>query len=331
MAVPRVFLSSTYYDLKQIRNDLCKFIEGIGYQVVMHERSDVAYSHEQALENDCYDELALCDIVVCVIGNFFGSQSKSNDFSITMNELDRALNNRKLVYVYVAKDVLYENRTYRENRNIPNFRPVAVNDVRIHEYISKLNDRVGTKQPIQAFENVDEIISSLKSQFAGLFQSLLARRVAASESGKIYELHEEIEALKNIVAESKESNDAFWNRFAGTVLARNPAIIKIETCFNLSKCHLLIKDIWAVDELATQMGCDICAEDGTEFQVEEGASLPVCGRRYSSVFSGGVKIITISFDVFNADGSIRILNRQKSEELIKSEITESASSMDMPF
>jgi len=38
MARPKVFVSSTFYDLKQIRADLEHFIREMGYDAVLHER-----------------------------------------------------------------------------------------------------------------------------------------------------------------------------------------------------------------------------------------------------------------------------------------------------
>jgi len=95
MALPRVFISSTYYDLKQVRYNIGDFIKNLGYEPIMHERSGVAYTQNEPLENDCYHELVSCDIVVCVIGNHFGSQSADNDFSITMNEIQNAIKSKK--------------------------------------------------------------------------------------------------------------------------------------------------------------------------------------------------------------------------------------------
>ena len=40
MAKPRVFISSTFYDLRQIRVELDKFIEGLGYEPVRNEEGD---------------------------------------------------------------------------------------------------------------------------------------------------------------------------------------------------------------------------------------------------------------------------------------------------
>ena len=46
MARPRVFVSSTYYDLKHIRASLDLFIEQLGYESVLSEKGDIAYAHD---------------------------------------------------------------------------------------------------------------------------------------------------------------------------------------------------------------------------------------------------------------------------------------------
>ena len=96
MATPRVFVSSTYYDLKHVRNDVSDFIKSLGYTPVMHDKGGVAYTQTDTLENSCYSELATCDIVVCIIGNHFGTQSSSSNFSITMEEVRTAIKNKSL-------------------------------------------------------------------------------------------------------------------------------------------------------------------------------------------------------------------------------------------
>jgi hypothetical protein len=57
MARPRVFLSSTFYDLRQIRADLERFIKQLGYEPILHERGKVPYGSEKKLEHYCYKEL----------------------------------------------------------------------------------------------------------------------------------------------------------------------------------------------------------------------------------------------------------------------------------
>ena len=66
MANPRVFISSTYYDLRHIRNDLQVFIKSLGYEPVMHDKGNVTYVQSESLEDSCYNELNSCDIVTSI-------------------------------------------------------------------------------------------------------------------------------------------------------------------------------------------------------------------------------------------------------------------------
>lgn len=43
MAKPRIFISSTFYDLRQIRSDIDLFIEGLGYEPIRNEEGDIPY------------------------------------------------------------------------------------------------------------------------------------------------------------------------------------------------------------------------------------------------------------------------------------------------
>lgn len=332
MAAPRVFLSSTYYDLKQVRNDIGRFIESLGYQVVRHEKSSIPYSQAQLLEKDCYDEITLCDIVVCVIGNAFGTQSDLNELSITMNELEKALKNRKMAYVYVEKGVFYENRTYRKNKDNPKFIPAAVDNVKIHEYIANLHDRVGMTRPIQAFESADEIIESLRTQFAGLFQGLLARQSEKSEADDLYELHKEVVALREAIGQGKDAHDDFMSRFSGTILFRNQILSSIERFVGLAKSHILACDIWALDEVLFATGYEI-SDSSVQQDSKNGPSVHAIGKRtYVRTTDYSTKTITVEREAFNDDGSIKsILQKDAIDKLVKFDEQVNSSSVDIPF
>ncbi|WP_413716016.1 DUF4062 domain-containing protein [Sphingobium sp. B8D3B] len=75
MARPRVFVSSTYFDLKSVRADLEHFIRERGFDPVLHERGSIPYGNAEALERYCYKEIETCDILISIIGGRFGSQS----------------------------------------------------------------------------------------------------------------------------------------------------------------------------------------------------------------------------------------------------------------
>ena|SRR5271168_1889188 len=87
---PRVFISSTFYDLKQVRADLDQMIHELGYESVRHETGAIPYSKKEPLESSAYREVDLCDIMVSIVGNRFGTESKETPgFSISQQELKR--------------------------------------------------------------------------------------------------------------------------------------------------------------------------------------------------------------------------------------------------
>ena len=67
MAKPRIFISSTFYDLKQIRSDLDNFIESLGYETIRNEDGEIPYGNNDALEEYCYKEIKNADILISII------------------------------------------------------------------------------------------------------------------------------------------------------------------------------------------------------------------------------------------------------------------------
>ena len=79
MAKPRVFISSTFYDLRQIRVELDKFIESLGYEPVRNEEGDIPYGKEDALQDYCYKEISNIDILISIIGIRYGSPANTKE------------------------------------------------------------------------------------------------------------------------------------------------------------------------------------------------------------------------------------------------------------
>ena len=63
MARPRVFVSSSYYDMKHVRSSLDNFIESLGFESVLSEKGDIAYSPDVPLDESCYREASSADIL----------------------------------------------------------------------------------------------------------------------------------------------------------------------------------------------------------------------------------------------------------------------------
>ena len=73
MATPRLFISSTCYDLHEVRFQLRRFIEEIGYEPVMSEFGDIFYDLHQHVHDSCRDEVAKCNMFLLIVGNNYGT------------------------------------------------------------------------------------------------------------------------------------------------------------------------------------------------------------------------------------------------------------------
>lgn len=78
MAKPRVFVSSTFYDLRQVREDLERFISGLGYEPVLYETGDIACGKDSPPEGYLDREIQSCDMLVSVIGGRYGTESREH-------------------------------------------------------------------------------------------------------------------------------------------------------------------------------------------------------------------------------------------------------------
>lgn len=322
MAAPRVFISSTYYDLKQVRNNIGDFIKSLGYEPVMHERSKVAYTQSQPLETDCYHEILGCEIVICIIGNHFGSQSIENDLSITMNELKEAIKNKKKIYIFIAKDVFVENRTYQQNKD-NNFKSAYVDNLKIHEFIADLQTSV-KNHVITAFETTDDIIDTLKSQFAGLFQNLLARESTMTEAKTTYDLQEAADLIKAGIEDFSRCKDEFFSKFNSSIFMTNRVVYRIKQHLGLKKSAFFANNLDALDEIMGVFGFSIGESDNLEdircYYKEEGDIL---------------KTLILKIDLFNDNltiKDIRLLSEiDNSVIYYEEEIETNIDNGDIPF
>lgn len=321
MAVPKVFISSTYYDLKQERSNLAEFIKGLGYEPVMHERAGVAYTQNEPLENDCYNEISNCDILVCIIGNHFGSQSIGNDYSITMNELKAAMKDRKKIFIFIMKDVYVENATYLKNKD-NNFIPAFADNIKIHEFIAELKQTV-KNNPITAFDDTSDIIENLKSQFAGMFQRLLTKEATLTNGTTMYDLQETADRMKIMLDNFVEQQDQFVDKFNCSVLVNKVPLQIIRNHLGLSKSYLYLNDIDTIDEFMQLLG----------FTIEQ--ELPDLIRVYTRITISMRQTLKLSEELFDENNILTdIRNKEKLksyiiwEEEIKSPFDDDS---DIPF
>ena len=198
MAKPRVFVSSTYYDLRTVRDDLDRFIREVGYEPVRHERGHISYGKDDRPEEYAYREIDFCDIVICIVGGRFGTTSSDGTSSITQKELKSAVERGKQVYVFVDDSVHHEHRHYLANKAVLGVRYVSVDNPKIHEFLEEVY-ALPKGNPIFPFSVSADITRLLREQWSGLFQRLLTESSVKSQTALIEELQRSLQTVGQLV------------------------------------------------------------------------------------------------------------------------------------
>jgi hypothetical protein len=210
MAKPRIFISSTYYDLKHLRSSLENFIDTLGFDPVLSEKGDIAYSPDVPLDESCYREVKNADIYVLIIGGRYGSEasgSKSKlprDFhtryeSITKLEYKNASDNNVPIYILIEKSVYADYENYLKNKANTTFNYAHVDSINIFIFIEEIISQT-RNNPIFQFDKYSDIEGWLREQWAGLFRELLKKISSQSQlsslANQINELSEINKTLK---------------------------------------------------------------------------------------------------------------------------------------
>ncbi len=226
MAKPRVFISSTYFDLKNVRADLERFVKSQGYDPILNERGQIAYGNKEKLEEYCYKEIQISDILISIIGGRYGSQSNIENRSISNAELKSALEHGKQVYIFIDHAVHNEYRTYERNKQIDGISYASVDDTRIFNFIEEIQS-LPINNTITSFETSSDITEYLREQWAGLFQRLLSENSKQKELIAINEIKSTAKTLNQLVSYLIEERKNGDQAFKEILLANHPAFNQI--------------------------------------------------------------------------------------------------------
>ena len=189
MAKPRIFVSSTYYDLKHIRNTLEAFIDSFGYEAILFESGDIPFHHDQPLDESCYGEIQNCHMLILIVGGRYGSPTSDSKRpkgkelekayerfnSVTKKEYETARERDIPIFIFVEKGVLAEYQTYKDNRDNKTIKFAHVDSVNVYRL---LDDILSQRRNnfVCEFEKFDDISNWLRDQWAGLFADFLSRK-----------------------------------------------------------------------------------------------------------------------------------------------------------
>jgi hypothetical protein len=162
--IPNVFISSTFFDLQQVRTDLARFIESeMGYRFLASEHASFPIDPDIATVENCRARVQHdADILVLVIGGRYGTVDAKSAKSVTNLEYTVARAKPIPVYAFVQRDVLAILPIWESNPSADYAK--VVDTTRVFEFLKQVRtaDSVWTFP----FTNAQEIAGTLRAQFA---------------------------------------------------------------------------------------------------------------------------------------------------------------------
>lgn len=198
MTKTKIFVSSTCFDLAQIRRDLEDFIKGLGHEPVMSDSSQIAIPPGLSNLEVCKYLVSMSDVFVLIIGGRYGSEIQDSGKSITNIEYDTAYELEMPIYSFVDLGVWNKRDSFEPLKNLLDTNQISeekvmeilgpkVEDLRIFEFINRVA-HAERDQWIFQFREANDIKEILRNNLSLLFHDLLSKR----RSNKINELDHSI-------------------------------------------------------------------------------------------------------------------------------------------
>lgn len=331
MAKPRVFISSTFYDLRQVRADIDLFLKDIGYDSVRNEEGNIPYGKEERLEEYCYKEIQNCDILVSIIGGRFGSESMSdnseevdNRISISQKELRTAIRENKQVYIFIDKNVRAEYETYLLNKQVTGILYRYVDDERIYKFIEDVFS-LPNNNNIKEFEISADIVGYLREQFAGLFQHFISRQDREKELNLIEKLQGQTETLDRLVKYLSDQNKDHKEEMEEILMLNHPLVNQIKSLLGLS-FKFYINGMDDLNGLLSSRSYYRTPEDDSEEYYT-----------WAFEFPWEHKILSISKNIFKENGHLKYYSVEDwksnyvKERILKSQTVQPLDDESLPF
>jgi hypothetical protein len=319
MAKPKIFLSSTYYDLKHIRSDIERFIKELGYDPILNEQGGIPYGKEDRLEEYCYKEINNVDILVSIVGGRYGSESKLEKRSVSQIELKTAYELNKQVYIFIEKGVYNEYQFYKANKDKEGIKFTFADNVKIHEFIEYL-ESLPNNNTIHGFESSYDIINFLKQQWAGLFQRFLAEQTRIKELNVIKGIESTAKTLNQLVTFLTDEKRGTDNAINEILLSNHPAMEQLKNQINVP-FRVFFTNQEELENLLKYRGFK-----------SSNSNLPFGDQIWEMYHSDSVYRIIFSENLFNSESKLKVFTKDEWDpNLLRFESEKIIDDDDLPF
>src|SRR2546426_703132 len=179
MRTPSVFVSSTCYDLKQVRADMKQFLESLGHEAVLSEYGSFPINPDAGTLDNCLKAVEdKADILILIVGTRYGSTTDHGK-SITNLEFLTAKAKGIPLYIFVMRSLLDVLPVWKPNPSA-DFSYV-VDSPKLFEFVATL--KTTGEYWVSPFDTAEDIFGVLRTQLAYLFRDALQLRLRASSSG----------------------------------------------------------------------------------------------------------------------------------------------------
>lgn len=143
LPLPNVFISSTIYDLRDLRYTVQDTLRKKGYAVLASEDGSIPVESSKHSYDVCLDAAKSCDCLIAVIDSRFGGTMPDGKTSITQAEIEIALNEGNQVYVFVRQSVWDAKEVYNAYTKAghPFVPSKIVDDMRVFQVIDAIRKR----------------------------------------------------------------------------------------------------------------------------------------------------------------------------------------------
>jgi hypothetical protein len=225
MANPRVFVSSTCYDLASERDSLIDFCHNFGFEVALSERGDVFFHPDLHTHEACVNEIGNCHLLVLIIGGRFGGRYAIDPTkSVTNAEYAAAREAGVPIFTFIKHDVLQDHNVWQSNKANDfvariHYPSIDKQDhaVEIFKFIDEVR-LAKNNNSYFSFSLPREIHEQLRKQWAAMFlegikhRSIAKQMLATNEAlARLSSVSQKIEELaksiyKNVDSENAESS-----------------------------------------------------------------------------------------------------------------------------